>query len=612
VLGETALYEPAEGSTKSMAQMVNVKVRSSRSNRFWRSSSQSSRSVRKQTDTEEGEVDPNQDLRTHIEGLGKLMREALKKRELEAENEKKLLTQLPVSDRINYTKEGKMLSKWQERLQEWEQIEKKIVRKVGGKTNSLLMNSIDEYRAKNEDYEIMQAAIPAQERFGPDSWMMTLRGGGERYVSIGNIFSGLMCEVSLSTRIPPMLRKPKLKVGFDEGPKLDPNPSLTMRKNALKKRIETIRPYEIGEDAAQGLLFVSRDLLEWAIDSSSNLLQSRLQSQVEQDRGTLERDIDNRRFGFDRPPHPSSMRILSSTNIVFSCLQGQTCYEIFQFANTGSTAIRFSFSHNPRLFDSTKQPVENTRRGRESKTREYLLSKQRSLFHCLQAEGSLMPGETIAVTFVFCNRGSAGNFSEEWIMSLSPQTSVVYSEVSSDNKSAESEAQAGTMPEIGTVPLLLRGQSLTVDESSYRRNAVSKFLLKSSDQRFLTDEITHCVRRVRNPVSKAQLDLRKIDYFSSINREELNKLSLIFGENVSLFFNSDRLYGFCHIFDESVQFLDQVVSKYGTLKKDYVELTGEHDMFVLDESALYYGHSASEEIQLIRSSIFPEEKIVSL
>lgn len=611
MLGETALYEPAEGSTKSMAQMVNVKVRSSRSNRFWRSSGQSARSVRKQTDTEEGEVDPNQDLRTHLEGLDKLMKEALKKRELEAENEKKLLAQLPVSDRINYSKEGKMLSKWQERLQEWERIEKKIVRKVGGKTNSLLMNSIDEYRAKNEDYEIMQAAIPAQERFGPDSWMMTLRGGGERYVSIGNIFSGLMCEVSLSSRIPPMLRKPKLKSGYNEGPKLDPNPSLTMRKNALKERIETIRPYEIGEDAAQGLLFVSRDLLEWAVESTNNLLQSRLQSQIDQDRGIQDRDIENRHFGFNRPPHPSSMKILSSTNIVFSCLQGQTCYESFQFANIGSTAIRYSFSYNPRLFDRVKQPVEDIRRGRDAKTREYVLSKQRSLFHCLQAEGSLMPGETAAVTFVFCNRGSAGSFSEEWTMSLSPQTSILYTEASRDNKSAESETQAGNMPEVGAVSLLLRGQSLTVDESSYRRSVVSKFLQKSSDQRFLIDEITHCVRRVRNPVSKAQLDLRKINYFSSVNREELNKLSLIFGENVHLFFNSNRLYGFCHKFVEFVQFLDRVISRYRTLKSDYMDLTDGNDAFVLEESALYYGYSSVEEIQLMRSSIFPEATIVS-
>lgn len=575
---------------------------------MWRGSGQSSRSSRKRADTEEGEIDPNQDLLTHLEGLGKLIREAEKKREQEAEDEKKLLTQLPISDRINYIKEAKMLSKWQERLQEWERIEQKIVKRVGGHANTLLMNSIDEYRAKNEDYEIMQAAIPAQERFGPDSWMMTLRGGGERFVSIGNIFSGLMCEVSLTTRVPPMLRKPKVKFSEEEVHRIDSNPSLTMRKNALKKRIETIRPYEIGEDAAQGLLFVSRDLMQWAFESTNNLLQSRLQSQGDQDRGRFDREADNARYGYDRPPYPSAMKMISSTNIVFSCLQGQTCYENFQFANTGSTAIRYSFARNPRMFDGSKQLVENTRRSRGFKTREYDLSKRRFLFHCLHAEGSVMPGETVAVTFVFCNRGSAGNFSEEWIMSLSPQTTVEYTSGTSDH----TDARASSMPEVGAVPLLLRGQSLTVDQSAYRRNAISKFILKSSEQRFITDEITHCVRRVRGPICKEQLDLRKIDYFSSINREELNKLSQIFGENVSLFFNSDRLYGFRSKFDEFLGFLDRVLAEYDNQHAKYVELTHKQDAFLLNDSDVDFGDTSQEEIQMIRSAIFPEATIVSV
>eukprot|EP01042_Synura_sphagnicola_P004493 gene4493-5697_t len=42
------------------------------------------------------------------------------------------------------------------------------------------MSTIDEYRVKAEEYDVLQAAIPAHERYGINTWEMQLRGGGGR------------------------------------------------------------------------------------------------------------------------------------------------------------------------------------------------------------------------------------------------------------------------------------------------------------------------------------------------------------------------------------------------------------------------------------------------
>ena len=97
---------------------------------------------------------------------------------------------LPVNERFSFNKEGKVLSRWQERQKDWEKIQSSISKKIGLPANKpLMMTTTDEYREKIEQYDLLQAAIPLEDRF-VEPWQMTLRGGGPVRAPVGHIFSG--------------------------------------------------------------------------------------------------------------------------------------------------------------------------------------------------------------------------------------------------------------------------------------------------------------------------------------------------------------------------------------------------------------------------------------
>jgi hypothetical protein len=51
-----------------------------------------------------------------------------------------------------------------------------------------------------EEYELITYAAPKDE--GSTLWESNLRGGGDQYVLIGNIFSNLYCKVSTEAKAP--------------------------------------------------------------------------------------------------------------------------------------------------------------------------------------------------------------------------------------------------------------------------------------------------------------------------------------------------------------------------------------------------------------------------
>ena len=81
-------------------------------------------------------------------------------------------------------------------------MEQKISKRINsGDKHTLMMVKSDEYRARVEEYDLLQAGVPEKDKIGAQ-WELSLRGGGPRYVAVGHLFSGIECEVD-STPLSP-------------------------------------------------------------------------------------------------------------------------------------------------------------------------------------------------------------------------------------------------------------------------------------------------------------------------------------------------------------------------------------------------------------------------
>ena len=137
----------------------------------------------------------NDDPDKYFSNLEQLRRHAEATRKKESEEERKLSEYLPVNEKFSFNKEGKVLTRWQERQRDWNRIQLQIERKLRSKIKRpLMMTTADEYRAKMEELDLLQASVPDEDRFNESSWQAGLRGGGAIRQPVGHIFSGLECK----------------------------------------------------------------------------------------------------------------------------------------------------------------------------------------------------------------------------------------------------------------------------------------------------------------------------------------------------------------------------------------------------------------------------------
>jgi hypothetical protein len=112
------------------------------------------------------------------------------------ERESKLLARLPFNQRLSLTREKRAMKQWGTRRDEWSSVSEATAGKIGKPAHHLMMNTASGQRERNEAYQLLQAAMPLHEKHGGDMyWEMSLRGQGERYLPVGNIFSGLYVKV---------------------------------------------------------------------------------------------------------------------------------------------------------------------------------------------------------------------------------------------------------------------------------------------------------------------------------------------------------------------------------------------------------------------------------
>jgi len=156
----------------------------------------------------------------------------------------------------------------------WEKTRKSISQRIGVGSEQLTMDQGGQFREKIEALHVLNSATPIESKMtSPSCWKMTLRGGSTTFVPIGNIFSGLFCEIKNTppATIESIRRPTKAKNSPNNrntGLSWRTSESFRRRFHELRARIAEVRPHEIVHTDA--LQVVGQDLFDLRLESNHN------------------------------------------------------------------------------------------------------------------------------------------------------------------------------------------------------------------------------------------------------------------------------------------------------------------------------------------------------
>jgi hypothetical protein len=584
------------------------------------------------------EIDYLVNPEAYFEKLQQLKTYAEAVRKQDSDQEKTLMEYLPVNEKFNLNKEGKVIARWQERQRDWERIQAKIQRRLTSKVKKpLMMATADEFRARMEEYDLLQAAIPLKDRFSSSSWQVMLRGGGPIRVAVGHIFSGIECEVDLELPHPKMVRKPKPMTAVSKNDTfVDQSATYLSQKKKYQDSIREIRPHDLTYSEAGNLVMKSVNLFNWAKDSSAQYYAAQ-RSQMEADvisvaevsakMSGAQLDADsvgesaNSMHGGDMMG--SKIDFLSPKEVIFDSISAKSCTKSVSFRNSGSTAITYNWRHVPvpsavrnDTSNATLNGVLNAKGTDEGALRARTLSKNRESFFCLRESGVILPEEAVSTAFVFQSCASGGSFSSDWILEFNPEQTSVY-QVGENGSSAPGAVDSLSPPPmtVGSLTMRLKGHTITLDESSSKRAVLSQFLDQCAITAVARDIVFSCLRRVRDPVRLNDLQNRQIAHFRRTNAALLDALSARFTTMLPLFITPDRLDMFLALSQNACASIASIKALLAERRAQYAALPAASQHAGVDTSAVDLSNPLQVTTQLqqsIRAILFPEEVIVSL
>lgn len=297
----------------------------------------------------------------YFETLKKMTKVAEKIRLKEEDEEKKLVEFLPLNERFTLDKENKVLTRWQERQKEWEKIESLIKKKLTarkGVNRPLMMTTTDEYRAKLEEYDLIQAAMPLKDRYSDSAWQMSLRGGGPIIVNIGHIFSGLECKIEPKLIVPKMVRKPKPTTAIWKNDTfIEPTENYLTKVKKYEKTLQTIRPHNLTYQEAGSITISTMNLFQWAKESSEQfmlqekektMLTSAEELEIAEEDDEYLKEIANAASSIlashkHDPEHTPKLEFLSSPEVIFEITHPnqQTAAQTVTFKNVSKITLYY-------------------------------------------------------------------------------------------------------------------------------------------------------------------------------------------------------------------------------------------------------------------------------
>lgn len=561
-------------------------------------------------------------------------------RKQDSDQEKTLMEYLPVNEKFNLNKEGKVIARWQERQRDWEKIQAQIKRRLTSKVQKpLMMSTTDEYRARIEEYDLLQAAVPLKDRFSSSSWQVMLRGGGPIRVAVGHIFSGIECEVDLELPRPKMVRKPKPMNSVGQNDTfVDQTANFLGKLKRYEHTVKEIRPHNLTYSEANHLVIKSTNLFNWAKESSAKYYQEQnelagniatmsLHGEMKSGLDAGSSSIVGATPSFHGDTLGSKIDFFSAKEVVFDALVNKQCVRNVTFRNCGSAAVMYKWRRVP-LTTATKYEIDNTTlngvlnaKGIDGGAlRARNLTKHRETFFCLKETGEILPDEEVSTVFTFASCTGGGSFNSDWILEFFPEETAVYQIGATGAASGQGGNSPGADPvapapmSVGSVTLRMKGHCITNDESFTRRAELSSFLDAGAVNAMARDVVYSCLRRVRDPVRVPDLQNRQIALFRRTNIDLLNALSARFKAMLPLFIIPERLDMFAAVYHQSSQAVVEVKAALAERRAHYSTLPATSRDSAIDICQVDASNPldlASALVAQLREAVFPEDNIVS-
>ena len=506
----------------------------------------------------------------------------------------------------------KVLALWQQRQSDWENIQSTISRQIAaGPSHALMMTTADEYRCKREEYDLIMAAVPAEDRFGDKVWQTLLRGGGPTMVSIGHLFSGIECEVDKPPVEPIMVRKPRRSTFDKKGqvkPLVDESPALIEKRRRLAKNLKLIRPHNMSLENARQLVVKSTNLFQWAIDSSlasfekANAAREGAAAATEADVKGIPspsaQSVGDQQFRDEGEGPIARLDIPGASEMTFTARKNESVMQTFSFTNTGSVALAYKWS--PVKADEATSPaavlldsseVNKLLCARAELPREHLLARQRVSLFCPKSGGTILPGETVRSIFSFVSKGCGGVIKQSWQLETVPVCAIHAADPSISTTS-------------GAVTITLHGHAVDDEVEGHvsLRRAFSDEIDASAKSSMAMDVIAQCLRRLRLPVRMADYTKRCIDLFLIKNCSLLDGLCTGYAA-VEFHVTIDRLAKFAN--------LNRRINAYRDLMKMTQRVLScrerDDDLSAAETSPAQAGEDEDLPArQALRSLLFPE------
>jgi len=117
-----------------------------------------------------------------------------------------------IEEQIQHGRHDRALEKFTKQQETWEAFRDHASVRTGRHRTDLVVTRTEEHRERKEVMELLDRATPEEEKSGGHSWYHSLRGEGSRFITVGNMFSGLHLPIRMHKEnyVHEIVRKPHL------------------------------------------------------------------------------------------------------------------------------------------------------------------------------------------------------------------------------------------------------------------------------------------------------------------------------------------------------------------------------------------------------------------
>uniref|UniRef100_A0A0G4HRH7 Phosphoglycerate kinase n=1 Tax=Chromera velia CCMP2878 TaxID=1169474 RepID=A0A0G4HRH7_9ALVE len=365
----------------------------------------------------------------------------------------KEIEHMTVQEKLEISRDQRILDRFASEEKRWERFRKKASEKTQRRPDELAITRAEEHREKMETFDLLDAAVPAKDRPGPD-WYASLRNGDTTIIHIGGIWSGLtLNRKTKPTEVKRIVRKPWLRELHEsiqareagETPSVLPKdrlPSalaaapparhgrtwrdidvLVDKLTKYKSRVEACSP---GRLALNDFLEVKgsgiNPMMERSYEEEGEGMEENLRASGEMGEGGRGGNAEGMEDGMAllKPYKPGgSFRTAKTTEheeelqegpflqmdteeLIFSARVGSVASKVVRLENRGTAVLVFEWSMEIQERRVPWKDVEQEEPPRLG-----------GAFTCAQPKGRILPGASALISFAF--QGAVpGCFSESW------------------------------------------------------------------------------------------------------------------------------------------------------------------------------------------------------